>query len=366
MVVAPPSCLRRESPSKSTWLLLLSSSSCRNMTSSPERSCSSWTTSLSPPQCSLSEPSEPWFRRSVSSSSSSVSTTSSTTTSSTTSTSTSSSLNSIGLNIHHNHKTKKKKVSFVKECYIHEYITLELTPEQRSTMWWDANELDRFRSKRKHRRERTVRLISPSLLVVSSSRLFSSPPPPPARQRSRHCSDDDPTKQVDNQEPFTLTSPSSVVDDRPPSSPPPPPLQTDHRHCSHPRQVVYVYRVYKDEGVEGEKETGSELVREFSRRSSKQARDKAHHRAVVLSQSTGTYSVKTSSHPSSSSFSYPLLQNRFFGLSSRLTDVYLESLLETIERNWLCGGSGATNTGTAGSITRRTWGMEQESVEAAA
>ena len=148
--------------------------------------------------------------------SSSVSTTSSSST--TTSSTTSTSSTSDSLNSHHNHKTKKK-VSFEKECYIHEYITLELTPEQRSTMWWDANELDRFRSKRKHRRERTISLTPPSM-EVSSSRLFSS-----SSRRRRHHNDDDPTKQ-DNQEPFTLTSPSSVVDDRPPSSPLPPLRQT--------------------------------------------------------------------------------------------------------------------------------------------
>ena len=126
-----------------------------------------------------------------------------------------------------------------------------------------------------------------------------------------------------------------------------------------------------DEGVvEGEKETVvSEWVRQFSRRSSKQARDKAHRRAVVLSQSLGTYygtttaaAVAAAAAPTSSS-SYPLLQqNRFLGgLSSRLTDVYLESLLETIERNWLCGGG--TGGTTAGSST---WGMEQESMVMAA
>ena len=37
-----------------------------------------------------------------------------------------------------------------------------------------------------------------------------------------------------------------------------------------------------------------------------------------------------------------------------------ETLLETIERNWLCGGGTGGNTGSS------TWGMEQESMVMAA
>jgi hypothetical protein len=74
-------------------------------------------------------------------------------------------------------------------------------------------------------------------------------------------------------------------------------------------------------------EKGSELLGEFSRRLSKHAREKAYQRAVMLSKSTGTYGPTTR---------YPKNRNRFFPLTSRITDFYIESLLETVENNWLC------------------------------
>lgn len=161
-----------------------------------------------------------------------------------------------------------KKVTFEEECLVTEY-EVDLTPEQRSSMWWEGYELDLFRFKRR-----------------------------------RKCLDDE--------------------DDASETS-------SAQHHYSHSRQVLFHYEAFK------RMDQGCDMLRDLSRQSSKQARDKAHKLAVILSKSNRTLDVsRTSAQPPyHKSQDQPNNVNNF---NSRILDYYVESVFEVVENMWLCGG----------------------------
>jgi hypothetical protein len=86
---------------------------------------------------------------------------------------------------------------------------------------------------------------------------------------------------------------------------------------NHAQKVLFLYDMFKF------RDGGADVLREFSCWSSRQARDMAHKRAVMLSKSTTTGGE----------------QNQWFVFGCKLADIYLDSIFESIDMHWLCGNN---------------------------